>query len=263
MEVVDDYFAELTRRLRAVLGEELVAVYAAGSYAMGAYEHGRSDIDVAVVVESPLGDDAKRAIVDALRHEALPCPAIGLELVVYARATAEAGTGAPGFELNLNTGARIPFRADFAPGDIEAFWFAIDRSILREHGRPLHGPPPAELFAPIPRATIAPCSRSRSAGTAATTRRTRGSTSSARSTSSTPATGSRSPARAGGLTMRRAPRSFIGHGQEEQAAQDAHPCGTAAEARAGELQAHGRAAQHQRAARRPQPAADPPPGPLS
>jgi len=156
MEVVDDYLAELTRRLRAVLGEELVAVYAAGSYSMGAYEHGRSDIDVAVVVEDPLGDDAKRAIVDALRHEALPCPAIGLELVVYARATAEAGTGAPGFELNLNTGAQIPFRADFAPGDIEAFWFAIDRSILREHGRPLYGPPPAELFAPIPRATIAP-----------------------------------------------------------------------------------------------------------
>src|SRR6476659_3029426 len=68
MEVVDDYLAELTRRLRAVLGEELVAVYAAGSYSMGAYEHGRSDIDVAVVVEDSLGGDAKRAIVDALRH---------------------------------------------------------------------------------------------------------------------------------------------------------------------------------------------------
>ena len=156
MEVVDDYLAELTRRLRAVLGEELAAVYAAGSYSMGAYEHGRSDIDVAVVVAGALPDAVKQQVVDALRHEALPCPAIGLELVVYARATAEAGTGPPGFELNLNTGAEIPFRADFAPGDIEAFWFAIDRSILREHGRPLHGPPAVELFAPIPRATIAP-----------------------------------------------------------------------------------------------------------
>ena len=60
----------------------------------------------------------------------------------------------------------------------------------------------------------------------------------------------------------RAHCSFKGHGQEEQAAQDAYPCGTAAEARAGELQALGRSAQHQRAARRPQPALDPSPGPL-
>ena len=75
MKVVDDYLAELTRRLHAVLGEELVAVYAGGSYALGAYEHGRSDIDVTVVVEGPLRDDVKRALVEALRHEALPCPA--------------------------------------------------------------------------------------------------------------------------------------------------------------------------------------------
>ena len=156
MEVVDDYLAELTRRLQAVLGEELVAVYAAGSYAMGAYEHGRSDIDVTAVVERSLSDETKQALVIALRHEALPCPARGLELVVYPRATVERPTAEPGFELNLNTGARIDYRADFAPGEIEGFWFAIDRSILREHGKPLLGPPPGELFAPIPRDAIAP-----------------------------------------------------------------------------------------------------------
>ena len=50
----------------------------------------------------------------------------------------------------------MDFRADEAPGDIEGFWFAIDRSILRDHGVALHGPPPAELFAPIPRATLLP-----------------------------------------------------------------------------------------------------------
>ena len=50
----------------------------------------------------------------------------------------------------------MDFRADFEPGDIEGFWFAIDRSILREHGKPFHGPPPAELFAEIPRDALAP-----------------------------------------------------------------------------------------------------------
>jgi Nucleotidyltransferase domain len=156
VKVVDDYLAELTRRLQAVLGSELVAVYAGGSYALGAYEHGRSDLDVAVVVEDPLTDDLKRELVAALRHEALPCPATGLELVIYARATVERPTAAPGFELNLNTGAQIPFRADFSPGDIEAFWFAIDRSIVRQHGKPLHGPPAGDLIAEIPRELLAP-----------------------------------------------------------------------------------------------------------
>jgi Nucleotidyltransferase domain len=156
LQVLDEYLTELTRRMQEILGEELVAVYAGGSYALGAYVHGSSDIDVTAVVAGPLDDATKQRLVDALRHEALPCPAIGLELVIYPRATTEVATIEPGFELNLNTGAQIGFRADFAPGDIEEFWFAIDRSILREHGRPVLGPPPGELLAPIPRAALAP-----------------------------------------------------------------------------------------------------------
>jgi hypothetical protein len=142
--------------MQEILGDDLLAVYAGGSYALGAYEQGRSDIDVTAVVCGALSDATKQQLVAALRHEALPCPAIGLELVIYPRATTEVATIAPGFELNLNTGASIDFRADLTPGDIEDFWFAIDRSILREHGIPLHGPPPAELLAPIPRAMLAP-----------------------------------------------------------------------------------------------------------
>ena len=156
MELVDEYLAELTPRTREILGEELLAVYTGGSYALGAYEQGRSDIDVTVVVGSPLDTATKDALVAALRHEALPCPARGLELVVYPLAVVQQSTGAPGFELNLNTGARMDFRADHEPGEIEDFWFAIDRSIVREHGRPLHGPPTDSVFAEIPRETLAP-----------------------------------------------------------------------------------------------------------
>jgi hypothetical protein len=151
---LDDYLAELTRRLGAVLGGELLGVYAGGSYGLGAYGPGRSDIDVTVVVAGALSHAAKQAIVERLRQEALPCPARGLELVVYPLATARGGGGEPGFELNLNTGAAMGFRVDEAPGDIEGFWFAIDRSILRAHGVALTGPPAADLFAPIPRATL-------------------------------------------------------------------------------------------------------------
>jgi hypothetical protein len=151
---LEDYLAELTRRLGGVLGDALFGIYAGGSYALGAYEPGRSDIDVTVVVADALAPATKQAIVERLRHDALPCPARGLELVVYPLATARGGGGEPGFELNLNTGAAMGFRVDEAPGDIEGFWFAIDRSILRAHGVALTGPPAADLFAPIPRATL-------------------------------------------------------------------------------------------------------------
>jgi len=156
LQIVDDYLTELARRMQEILGQELLAVYAAGSYALGAYEHGRSDIDVTAVVAGPLDAPTKQALVDALRHDALPCPARGLELVVYPLATARSGGGEPGFELNLNTGARMDFRADFEPGDVEGFWFAIDRSIVREHGIPVHGPPADELIAEIPRESLLP-----------------------------------------------------------------------------------------------------------
>jgi hypothetical protein len=153
---LDGYLAELTRRLHRVLGDELLGVYAGGSYALGAYEPGRSDIDVTAVATGPLSPATKQALVERLRHEALPCPARGLELVVYPVATAQSGGGEPGFELNLNTGAEMELRVDEEPGEIEGFWFAIDRAILREHGVVLSGPPAADLFAPIPRSTLLP-----------------------------------------------------------------------------------------------------------
>src|SRR3954451_2661716 len=151
---LDPYLAELARRLRDGLGDGLVGVYAGGSYALGAYEPGRSDVDVTAVARGALPGAVKRGIVERVRHEALPCPARGLELVVYPLETARGGGGEPGFQLNLNSGARMPLRVDEAPGDIAGFWFAIDRAILREHGIPLLGPPAAEVLAPIPRATL-------------------------------------------------------------------------------------------------------------
>jgi hypothetical protein len=123
-----------------VLGEELVGIYLMGSAALGGYAHGRSDVDVAAVVRGPLDRPVKDAVVAALRHEALPCPARGLELVVYAQ-----GLSDP--ELNLNSGGRMPFLATFEPGEDSPHWFVIDRAILAARGKALAGPPPADVFA--------------------------------------------------------------------------------------------------------------------
>ena len=149
MEAERAYLAELAEKLQGILGESLVGVYAGGSWALGGYEPPDSDLDVAVVIPEPLSDEAADGLVAALRHEAFPCPARGLELVVYTWESAASATTNPGFELNLNTGARLTFRADREPQPGERHWFAVDRSVLAAHGIALLGPPAAQVFAPI------------------------------------------------------------------------------------------------------------------
>jgi predicted nucleotidyltransferase len=150
------YHRELAGRLRGLLGAELVGVWAGGSYALGDFDPARSDLDVAAVARGPLAREAKLAVADALRHEALPVPARGLELVVYKAAAVGVPTAGEAFELNLNTGAQIPFRLDLEPGEIERHWFPLDRAILAAHGVAVLGPPAGEVFAPMPRELLLP-----------------------------------------------------------------------------------------------------------
>jgi hypothetical protein len=144
------YLDALVTTAQETLDRNLVGAYGAGSIALDAYQPGRSDLDVALVCEEPLGLAQKQELVGRLRHEALPCPARGLELVVYRRPVAQSGTPEAGFEVELNTGAGMAFRATYAAHDRPAadghFWYALDRSILHQSGRVLLGPPAAEMF---------------------------------------------------------------------------------------------------------------------
>jgi predicted nucleotidyltransferase len=155
---VERYLSRLVATAREVLGEDLVGAYAAGSVALHDYSPERSDIDIALVCEGTVPRIVKDALVAQLRHEALPCPARGLELVLYRRAAARSGTREPDFELELNSGARMAFRATFSPGDRPAsdgrFWYALDRSIVKQSGRALMGPPAGEMFADLTAAEL-------------------------------------------------------------------------------------------------------------
>lgn len=150
------YLDELAARLRRLLGEDLVGVYVGGSYALGDYEPGRSDLDVAAVVAGPLAERRRAELVAALRHESLACPARGLELVVYTAKAAGAPTAEAAFELNLNTGARMPFRVDTEPVPGELHWFAPDRAVLQDQGIALLGPPADVVFAALTPSLLLP-----------------------------------------------------------------------------------------------------------
>lgn len=147
MSDAEAYLAELTRRIAAALGEELVGVYLMGSAAMGADVPGVSDLDVWALVGGPVPTEAKEALAARVDHAALPCPARGLELVV-----ARFGGGAePIVELNLDDGPRMARRVALGAAGEPRHWFVLDAAIGREHGRALAGPPPAEAFPPVPR----------------------------------------------------------------------------------------------------------------
>jgi predicted nucleotidyltransferase len=130
-------------RLVQTLGEttELVAAYLVGSAARGAYDDGRSDVDVIAVTERPLTLDEKRGV--AAAAEAIPCPARKLELVVYAR-------GSGHWELNVNTGEHV----SFDPAEEPPFWFLLDRAIAEQDVVLLVGPSWEELFEPVEHVAI-------------------------------------------------------------------------------------------------------------
>lgn len=145
---VRSYLDELVRRSRAVCGPGLRSVLAVGSIALGDYRHGRSDIDVLVVVGPSVTGAALRELAAVLSHARLPCPAPGLELVVHGEDPAGRPSGGAGYLMNLNTGPLLPERVSFDPAESPSFWYVIDRAVARQAGRTLFGAPAEEVIAP-------------------------------------------------------------------------------------------------------------------
>jgi hypothetical protein len=148
------YLRELTARLVAILDDRLVGAWVVGSGALGDFDVRRSDIDVqAVCATRPRRSELER-LAALLSHDALPCPARGLEFVLYAQADLSDPRG-PAFVLNLNTGARMCRHVGLDPEAEPRFWFTLDVAIAREHARALVGAPPAGVLPALPRALVA------------------------------------------------------------------------------------------------------------
>jgi hypothetical protein len=150
---VPGYLRELTARLVAILDDRLMGAWLVGSGALDDFDVRRSDIDVQAVCSTrPARAELERLAV-LLSHDALPCPARGLELVLYARADLADPRG-PAFALNLNTGAGMRHHVGLDPGAEPRFWFTLDVAIAREHARALAGAPPADVLPALPRALV-------------------------------------------------------------------------------------------------------------
>ncbi|MDA0182110.1 hypothetical protein OJ997_17525 [Solirubrobacter phytolaccae] len=146
-----DYLDELTRRLRARLGDRLLAAWMIGSSALGDFDASRSDIDVQAISSERLSPEELRALAADL--SAVACPVRGLEFVLYAREDLVDPLG-PAFSLNLNTGPGMDHHEGYRPDAEPRFWFTLDVAIARQHAVPLAGPHPRELLPDLPRELV-------------------------------------------------------------------------------------------------------------
>ena len=120
----------------AAIGEavEVLDSFVLGSGLVGGYRPGESDLDLAVVVDAPLREKARRRAIE--RIAALERPGRRLELVVYVR-----GHQPPDFELNLEVDD------DGAREDRDALdhWFVIDAGMAQQRI-----PAWTDYFDPVP-----------------------------------------------------------------------------------------------------------------
>ena len=139
-----NYLDNLASAIEQALENSLRGVYLTGSAAVGAYRAASSDLDVLVATEGA-SRPALEAVVATCSHDALPCPAEKLELVVYELDALAAPSARPRWSLNFDTGHDAR-QIDWDPTTQPSHWFAIDLAFARAHARPLLGPPADEVI---------------------------------------------------------------------------------------------------------------------
>lgn len=143
-----DYRRQVTETLNRILGAALLAVYVGGSAGLGNFRISVSDLDIFAFVAEPLTEAQKHQITEALKHESLPCPAYGLDFIVYRRDQVQPVPRTPIYEMSLATGENWVDEIDLGgeyPGGL------IDLAMLRERGIQEFGPPPGDFIHPVDR----------------------------------------------------------------------------------------------------------------
>lgn len=144
----------LTDACKRILGDGLVGVYLHGSLAAGCFHPARSDIDFLVVTGRAPALPQKAAWLAAVDALVPAAPAKGLEgSVVLARFCRDFVYPTP-YELHYSPMHRARYLADPVRYASEMHGtdpdLAAHFTIARRHGIALYGPPPEQLFAPVP-----------------------------------------------------------------------------------------------------------------
>ena len=144
--VVRPILALLLERMRAALGERLVALYLYGSLSSGDFDPTASDVDFLAVTQTPIAEsDAQFAALRAMHAEVA---ASGLPFATHLEGSYIPLDALrrydPADAWHPSIGGDWPFQV----GHHDTNW-VIERAIVRERGIVLYGPPPETLIDPV------------------------------------------------------------------------------------------------------------------
>lgn len=140
------------------LGGGLTGIYLHGSLALGCFNPALSDLDLLVVVRSPLAPDRKRALIAALLPlSRAPCP---VEMSVLTEEQLHPWRYPTPFELHYSEEWRDAYEAELSSGAWRMWQspqgedtdLAAHITILHRYGIVLVGAPIAAVFPPVPEA---------------------------------------------------------------------------------------------------------------
>ena len=146
---------KISEEYERILGQKLVGVYAHGSVAFGCFNERNSDIDFIAVVDEPLSNDEKTALIKALLESEKYAPEKGLEMSVVLLQHCREFVYPTPFELHYS----IAYRED-AMADTQAFAermhgkdydLAAHFTVIRSVGLVVRGAEVREVFGGVPK----------------------------------------------------------------------------------------------------------------
>ena len=139
--------------VRDVVGPDVVGAYLFGSAVLGGL-HPRSDVDVFVVTSRPMLARERRGVVDRLfdisGSRARRGPARPVELTVVVQSDVRPWRYPPRCDFQYGEWLRAEFERGAIPGPSLSPDLAPLITMVLQGGRPLFGPPPAEVLDPVP-----------------------------------------------------------------------------------------------------------------
>lgn len=143
-----EYSRKLLLNLKEVLGNNIIGLYQIGSACLEDYKIGKSDIDMVGVLSQPISNQQREALAKSIDHSHLPCPAKGLDIVLFHKDSLTTILDEPIFEFWFATGGSWR-QEGWEKGQNKEMLIFIELS--RRHGITLFGDKPGTYFTHIDR----------------------------------------------------------------------------------------------------------------
>lgn len=150
-----ELLSRIQKEYQAILGTGLIGIYVHGSIALGCFEWRKSDIDFLVVVEKPLSQLQKEALIRVLLELDAFAPPKGFEMSVVLRSACMPFQEPTPYELHYSNAYRANYQHDLSgtcrklqgyDPDLAAHMTVTGKAGIAVCGRPVQ-----QVFAPVPR----------------------------------------------------------------------------------------------------------------